>query len=222
MTLLDCGTGELTTLAGILAGIGYSKAYAFDVSISRLLHGQSFVKKHLERYDELNIFAAEIEHIPLADNSIDVVLTAHALEPNHGREAVILDQIFRVARKFVILFEPCYEESSTPVKERMQRLGYVRGLDQYFAEKKLDVLEKFPMKVVHNELNPTWCWVIKAPSANNEYEITNPYRCPISGESLFYRKDLNVYWSKEGLYGYPCVGGIPILRKKHAIVMANP
>ncbi|MBE0471894.1 MAG: hypothetical protein IBX55_20595 [Methyloprofundus sp.] len=222
-TLLDCGTGEVTTLVGILNNISIKKAFAFDVSVSRLLKGSGFVTDNLKPHTNLDIFLAEIENIPLANNSIDIVMTSHALEPNHGRESIILDQIFRVASKYVVLFEPCYEEANEEVKSRMDKLGYVRGLDDYFSERGHQVVKRFPLQVIHNQLNPTWCWVIKLDTPldnpNNDEEC---YICPKTGHTLSYRADLNVYWSEKGMYGYPVVGGIPLLRAKHAIVMVRP
>ena len=50
-------------------------------------------------YENVMLFTSDLDRIPLASESVDVVLTIHAVEPNHGREEPILSELLRVARK---------------------------------------------------------------------------------------------------------------------------
>ena len=49
-----------------------------------------------------------MEQIGLKSNSVDIIYTNHSLEPNGGREEVILKELLRVTNKYLILFEPIY------------------------------------------------------------------------------------------------------------------
>jgi hypothetical protein len=42
--------------------------------------------------ENLGLFLADKAELPLADSTLDVVFTSHALEPNHGREYLLLKE----------------------------------------------------------------------------------------------------------------------------------
>ena len=63
-------------------------------------------------------FVADIKSIPLASNSIDVITSCHALEPNGKSLNLLLKELFRVAKNKLILFEPSYELNSKEGKRR--------------------------------------------------------------------------------------------------------
>jgi SAM-dependent methyltransferase len=84
-SVLEAGSGEATTLAGMLAHLPAPPAHAlgFDLSWSRCAEGRAWLE---ERGVNADLFVADLFHIPLADESVDVVYTSHTLEPNGGRE----------------------------------------------------------------------------------------------------------------------------------------
>ncbi len=86
VSLLEAGTGEATSLAPVLCQMAMRPAHVlgFDLSLSRLL----YARKHLADHGrpDVVLFTAALDRIPLASASVDVVLTVHAVEPNHGRE----------------------------------------------------------------------------------------------------------------------------------------
>ena len=219
-SMLDCGAGELTTLSGVVRSLPADiQVLAFDISLSRIRVGNAFVQRTMrsDLAPKLRSFCATMEHIPLGDGSIDVVMTAHALEPNRGREELLLAELFRVSRRHVILCEPSYEDNSPEGKERMDRLGYVRNMDEHIAKCGGVIAEKIRMDNVMNPLNPSCCWIIEVDSGPSRSETD--YRCPISRARL--RKREGYYWSDKGLYAYPVIEGVPILKPEYAIVLTH-
>jgi SAM-dependent methyltransferase len=152
--LLDAGAGELTTLSHMVAQLTtpLSTVYATDISEKRLEIGKKYAARYMKNAD-LRVMRAELSSIPLPSSSVDVVTTNHALEPNGGREGEIIAELVRVARRKLVLFEPCYEIASPAGKARMESLGYIRGLP--------DLADSVTsLEIVDNPLNPTACFVI--------------------------------------------------------------
>jgi SAM-dependent methyltransferase len=158
-TLLDAGTGEMTTLAHLVPALTTkpAKVYATDISERRLEVGREYAARHGLAVTALT---AELSSIPLPDGAVDVLTTNHALEPNGGREREILSELLRVAKRKLVLFEPCYEIASVEAKARMRSLGYVRDLAAHAKEAGGSADSLTPLSIVHNALNPTACLVI--------------------------------------------------------------
>ena len=161
-SLLDAGTGEMTTLAHVVAALTAkpAKIYVTDVSGRRLQVGRQYAASHGLAVTPLR---AELSAIPLPNATVDLVTTNHALEPNGGREKEILSELLRVAKRKMVLFEPCYELASDDAKARMRSLGYVRDLSRYAEEAGGVVQSLTPLPLVHNVLNPTACLVVEVP-----------------------------------------------------------
>ena len=122
-SILDIGTGELTTLTGLvnLIELNNIEIYAFDISWSRIYKGLEYYNSKVKKNYNLNAFVCDIRQIALPTKSIDITISSHALEPNGGNLKMLLKEIFRVSRK-CILFEPSYEINSKEGKERMDKL----------------------------------------------------------------------------------------------------
>lgn len=218
--LLDVGTGELTTLSLLVSQLhaNFDKIYAFDISWSRIWKGLSFAQQNMgANFSKLAPFVGDINEIPLLSKSIDVVISSHALEPNGGREQDLLRELFRVTKKKLLLFEPCYEINSAEGKQRMDRLGYIKNLDAAVDALGGQLVEKIQMKNVANPLNPTVCYVIVPPASSEQ---------PASGECIFSSPETNEPLTEEdGFFfsaklgvSYPIIKGIPILRSNAAIL----
>ena len=84
-SLLEVGVGEATTLAGVLTELleKGARVFGFDISWSRIKVENGWLR---EQSQAAELFVGNLFNIPLADNSIDVVYSAHSLEPNGGRE----------------------------------------------------------------------------------------------------------------------------------------
>lgn len=109
-SILDVGTGEMTTFAGVAkhSFIDAADYYACDISLSRLKKGKEFFAEEVSKTiaNKLQPFVANLFNLPFADGAVDIIWTSHALEPNGGQEKEALSELTRVARKKLVLFEP--------------------------------------------------------------------------------------------------------------------
>jgi ubiquinone/menaquinone biosynthesis C-methylase UbiE len=126
-SILEAGVGEGTTLSGVLENIGSDvRSYGFDLSWSRVAYAKRWLLS--KGVDTTTLCTGNLFHIPFADNSIDIVYTSHSIEPNGGKEKPILQELFRVTRKFLILLEPGYELANEEARKRMDFHGYCKSL----------------------------------------------------------------------------------------------
>jgi ubiquinone/menaquinone biosynthesis C-methylase UbiE len=220
--VLDAGTGEMTTLVGV-AGICYgavSQHYAMDISWSRIAVGCNLVENELapELASKLSSFVGNLLRIPMQDKSIDVVWTSHAIEPNRGREEVVLAELFRVARKRLVLFEPSYEYNSPEGRARMDSLGYARGLPAIIRALGGRIDEVQLISAPLNPLNPTYAYVVTPPGSYPK-DLDSEWICPATGLPI--ERFADCFWSEASGLAYPIIGGIPILREEAAILASG-
>ncbi len=220
--LLEVGVGEATTLASVVQKLikKPSRALGFDISWSRLAVARHFITS-LGVTVPIDLFMADLFHIPLSDDSVDVVYTAHSLEPNGGKEILALRELYRVARQYVVLLEPAYELATSEGKARMKKNGYIVGLQKAISKLGYEVVEHRLFDYSTNELNPTGLTVIKKqtskPGSHQKRMKSSVLYCdPLSGEQLELLG--GAYFSKKGLVTYPIIGGIPCLVQKHAVI----
>lgn len=158
-SLLDAGCGEGTTLEAVLSQVErpIEKVLAFDIVPARVLFAQRYL---MNRGYEVDVFAGRMTDIPLDDNSIDVVMTYHAVEPNGGHAREVIRELKRVAKHWLIMVEPCYELADEEGKARMKRLGYATELSSIMADEfTMMWSEKWGLDV--NPLNPAMLWKAK-------------------------------------------------------------
>lgn len=130
-SLLEVGAGELTTLVGVAERIGPGRTYhGIDLSFPRVVRGHQYFAR---KGHDVVAARANALALPYADDSFDVVFSSHCLEhiPLDFREAI--DEMRRVARRAVLLFEPSFELGDPIQKLRMLANGYVRGIGDYLA-----------------------------------------------------------------------------------------
>lgn len=215
--VLEAGTGEMTTLVGVANACygGVSRHYAADISWSRIAKGRAFAAAELrgDLVATMSSFVGDLLRLPLRDRSIDVVWTLHALEPNVGREKTALAELFRVARKRVVLFEPSYEDNSDAGRARMDALGYVRRLPAAIAALGGRLEDKRPIAAISNPLNPTYAYIVTPPGGTSRND--DEWACPATRLPMQRRGDC--YWSEASRLAYPIIGGIPVLREESAI-----
>jgi uncharacterized protein YbaR (Trm112 family) len=206
-SLVEAGVGEASTLASTLRQMAARPAHVlgFDLSLSRLL----FAHKHLadEGIDGAVLFTGALDRIPLASDSVDVVLTFHAVESNHGCEDVILSELVRVAGRYLVMIEPCYENAPVEARARMDRLGYARGLLNILAKLGYPArrVEKWPLNF--NPLNEASLIVVE--KNQKRVEIPPSFVSPISGHNLICRRDC--WFCPDDGHAFPIIAGIPCM-----------
>ena len=221
--ILDCGAGELTTLSALSEHLPEQcHLLACDISLSRLQVGRRFAERVMRKdlFDGLSLFVADMARLPLQDSSVDVVLTVHALEPNHGREHELLRELLRIARRQLLLFEPSWENADELMRARMEQHGYVRDLPQHIdaAGGRLVSVEPLPNPL--NTLNPTYCYVVEPVNKETQLSCADQaFQCPRSGDPL--QRKTSYWWSQQGGWAYPEINGIACLREKHGVLMSH-
>ena len=192
-----------------------AQVLGFDLSLSRLL----FARRHLTENGcgNVKLFTGDLDRVPVASDSVDVVLTVHAVEPNHGREETILSELLRVARKHVVMIEPSYEFASAKARERMDKFGYVRGLPETL--KRLGYPARLVERWPHNSnpLNEAALIVVDKTSAEARTEPR--FVSPISGRDLAKRKDC--WFCPEDGHAFPIIAGIPCLTMENAVLASK-
>ena len=222
-TILDCGAGELTTTSTLSKYLpSNTRLLACDISLSRLRVGRRFADRFMRNdiADQLNLFVSDMADMPLSDNSVDVIITTHALEPNHGRESNLLRELLRITRRHLILFEPSWENANDAMRARMEEHGYIRELPHHIKEAGGELISVKPLPHPMNQMNPTYCYVVKVGEQSEPRLNKNQtFQCPRSGFPL--KKQSNYWWSMEGGWAYPQIEGISCLRAKHGVLMSH-
>jgi hypothetical protein len=223
-TILDCGVGEGTTLIPMLDKLGFAgKVFGFDISVSRA----SWAALNTKGVDNVQIFVAEMSHIPLPDCSIDLVLTVHALEPNGGQEKLLIGELSRVSARYIVMVEPDFENASSEQKTRMNQLGYIGGLREAITSANLTVIQKIPIEYPSSLLNKASIWVCEKSQfesrAGDSLEERPPgghhWRDPLYLEPLL-RED-GWFKSRDGIW-YPTLNDLPLLRRNDSVLYLSP
>jgi ubiquinone/menaquinone biosynthesis C-methylase UbiE len=223
-TVLEVGVGEATTFAGVVKSLSSSvniSPFGFDVSWSRLKVAQKWAS---ENEVDARIFVGDLFRIPLADNSIDVIYTAHSLEPNGGRELHAIKELLRVARKAVILVEPIYELAPEEAQKRMDDHGYVRNLKVTAEQLTGNVVEYGLLEHCINPLNPSGVVALVKTDIQPKENLTSisyqgVWQCPLTGAHL--KEDRDLFYAAQVGIAYPVLRGIPLLRAEHGVLASQ-
>lgn len=216
--IMEAGVGEATTLAGLMKAItaqGIS-AYGFDLSWSRISVAQKWMD---ENSVKARLFVGDLFSIPVADGSIDVVYTSHSLEPNLGKEEIAIKELLRVARKAVVLVEPCYELAPKEGRQRMRKHGYVRGLKEAAESLGANVADYRLLDVCDRPLlNPSGVITLVKSGLSNgrNTERTDIWKCPLTGSPLIEKEDY--FYADTAGIAYPVLQSVPLLRPEHAVI----
>jgi ubiquinone/menaquinone biosynthesis C-methylase UbiE len=217
-SIIEVGVGEATTLGNVLAKLNneHVTAFGFDISWSRIYYAFKYLSS-LEVNAKL--FVADLFSIPLGDSSIDIFYTSHALEPNGGREKEAIKELYRVAKKYLVLLEPTNEFADDHGKARMKKHGYVHNMATVIKDLGYELIEYRRFEVIANPLNPTGLYIIK--KQHYEQELNNDYNfyCPLSKNIL--KEYPDHLFSDKSLVSYPKILGIPCLWANYGVLTSK-
>lgn len=212
-SLLEAGVGEATTLAGVVARMPDRPAHVlgFDLSLSRLLWARHYAENHGVAG---SWFTGVLDNIPLADSSVDIVFTSHAVEPNRGREREILRELHRVARRYVVLREPSDELGSDETCAHIEKHRYVTGLAAAARSLDFEIIEHARWELDPNPHNAAALLIIR--KSDRSSDPTPPALVsPVSRQPLV-ELDGSLYCAEDGLV-FPRFRGIPCLLADNAV-----
>jgi len=215
-SILEAGVGEATTLSGVIKNLGAKvESFGFDLSWSRIARAKQWLKS--EDCSNTTLCTGDLFNIPFADHSIDVVYTSHSIEPNGGHEKELLQELFRVCKKYLILLEPGYELASDESRARMESHGYCKNLKGVAESLGYTVLKHHLFPFTLNPMNPTAVTIIEKKvnlEAPSTVLVCPKFKTPLEeiDHALF---------SPEGLLVYPIIKGIPCLRIENGILAST-
>ncbi|MBT2772446.1 methyltransferase domain-containing protein [Halomonas sp. ISL-60] len=219
--ILNVGAGELWTIALMVDRISVKPkmVYNLEISWSRIYKGCSFWNDIHGASIKMKPLVADMLEIPLPTKSVDIVTSSHALEANGSQLSEIVNELFRVSRDKCVLFEPCYELCSKEGRERMDRLGYIKDVENVVKNLGGSVENIIPITHSSNALNPTACFIIKVPPSYATYEGGSHFTVPGTDYLLEHKKDC--YYSIDTGIAFPILKGIPILKSDSAILASK-
>jgi SAM-dependent methyltransferase len=212
-SILDAGIGEATTTVPILAAMHHKprRILGLDLSLSRLLYARRYLSAN--GFSDARLFTGDLENIPLPDGAVDVVVTVHAVEPNHGREEAILRELIRVARRALVMVEPSWEFGSAGTRARIERLGYVQNLADTLESlgHSPSRFEKWGLDI--NPDNEAALIVVAKPAGGSTPHCD--FVSPISRQPLLPRPDC--WFCPMDGHAFPVIAGIPCLTVDGAV-----
>jgi ubiquinone/menaquinone biosynthesis C-methylase UbiE/uncharacterized protein YbaR (Trm112 family) len=217
MRVLEVGAGESTTIHNLMKALAPLSVHwsALELSWSRTAEGKRWAIEHgtFDRFD--SFVAASAVDIPFPDNSFDVVYTNGCLEQIRYATDRALTEILRVAKRWVILYEPSYELGDQYQKLYIEGSQYCRGLPT--------ILERLGVKPIRYELaphsfNPFCCYAVTVidKGASSPPEKAD-HCCPSCKKPLLPIKEGYFCTTLECSCVYPVIWGVPCLRKEDAI-----
>ncbi|MGB3589811.1 MAG: methyltransferase domain-containing protein [Tunicatimonas sp.] len=217
-SIIEAGVGEATTLTKLLPKLKQPDytAYGFDISWSRIKYAQANCKS--KSLDQVKLFTGDIFSIPIQNDAIDIVYTLHSLEPNGGREKAALEELYRITGNYLVLLEPIYEWASKEGQARIDKMGYVKNLEETIRALGYNVVESRPLEYSGNPLNPTGLIVIEKQKDSSK-KIENPFACPVTKHVVTDMQDC--LFSQNSLLAYPIISGIPCLLSQNAVVATH-
>ena len=214
-SLMDFGCGELTSFYTLINNIKTKNKLfvANDLSFSRILLGKKFLKKKKKKI-QLKLFSNNSIKIPLPDNSIDIVTSCHALEPNKNNANKILKELWRISKKKLILLEPNNQLGNELIKKRFKENNYILNLEKKI--KKITSRYKIINNEFHdNSLNPSSIFILeKNSNKSNKFNFLNP-----KDSNDILKKKLNFYYSEKTGQIFPIVDDIVIFNKNEVYAL---
>jgi ubiquinone/menaquinone biosynthesis C-methylase UbiE len=213
-SVMEAGVGEATTLSNVLRQMRRApeRALGFDIAWSRVAVAREYAARQGVPAD---LFAGNLTQIPLEDSAVEVVYTSHSIEPNRGREQQILAELYRVARRYLVLLEPSNELGSEGTRRHIEEHKYCLDLGRHARELGYDVIEHRLFEHVRNPVNQT-ALVVIAKEADAEPYGGGFFACPRCRAALTLHH--GNYFCGECLVVYPVIAGVPCLLATQGVV----
>lgn len=214
-SILDAGTGEATSLYSILKNYENipNNIYAVDISLSRLLYGRRFLET--KGYsNKVNFATGNIFELPFMDSSIELVFTIHAAEPNTDRERDILQELYRVSSKYIVMIEPSYNLGTENTRKNIEKHKYIKNLYSTALELGYKIIE-YRLFDISLERNNSELLIIEKNFNDNYTGKCIPYACPKCKSKMINYN--NQYYCNDCYTIYPVIHNIPCLNKEYGI-----
>ena len=215
-TLLDCGAGEGTRWLDFAAPL--DQMTLLEASWARLTFASAIMSQvpSVKAYQRVK---ANMMNIPFMPGSFDMVFTSHALEPNTDENAAkIIDSMFAIARKVVVLFEPNYRDATPRMRARMETHGYARNIwDVAETQKGFSRVSSGTFDVSPNQDNQTSYLIMSRDVPLPEAKVQ--LRSPASDTLLFETAD--GYQCIDGSFAYPHIAGIDCLAEEDGVFLGT-
>jgi SAM-dependent methyltransferase len=218
-SLLDAGTGEATYLCPILGKMKRPPAHvhAFDISFSRLLYGRMWTRRH--DLAGVRFFVGSLLQVPVLGGAFDAVVTNHAIELNRGREREIIEELYRVCRRYLILREPSWELGNERTRARIEKHRYANGIFKAVESLGYEVIEQRLFESDVNPDNQSALTVIRKRErdvGDGAASFPNPpYASPLGKSPLVFTGE--AYYSVDDALIFPVICGIPCLLAENGI-----
>jgi ubiquinone/menaquinone biosynthesis C-methylase UbiE len=220
-SLLDFGCGELTNFYTLIKNIKTAGKNFFcnDYSFNRIFLGKLFLDKKKLSVN-LTCFTNDSIKIPLPDNSIDIVTTIHAIEPNKNDANKILRELWRVAKKKLILLEPnnkLTDEMPFYVKKIVNKRFKINNYVLNLEEKIKKITSNYKIiKLKHhfNPLNPASLFIINKNSQKfSKLNFLDP-----ANDNVSLQKKSSFYFSEKTGRIFPIINNIICFNRNETFI----
>jgi len=116
-SVLEVGCGSGNNLKILQKNFPKKTLYGLDLA-------EQMIKEAQVNVPSTKFFCCSAEHIPLEDNSVDVIYTVHALEQMTPFIPAVIKEMKRVCRNRVLFIEPFPEFQNWIGRMHGKRLGY--------------------------------------------------------------------------------------------------
>ena len=183
--------------------------YGVELSFSRI----KITNKHLPK---CNLVVAIMNNLPFENNSFDIVYTASSIEPNFNNEKKILNELYRICKNDLILFEISYREANNSIKKKFYTHKYIKNLYETIIDEKYNLISYKELETSKTYNN--YLYFIKKNSYSGSTKEIK-YITPIFNDKLeiVLYNNTNYYKSNKLHLYFPIIDNIPILLIDNAI-----
>lgn len=221
-SILDAGCGELTSSLDLIQLLTSHRYFALDGSFSRLLVARSFLNSLVQsKVQNVEFITGSLLNLPFSSNSIDLVFTSHALEPNRTNSSLLISELVRVSRRYICLFEPCYETATQSMKAHMDLHNYARNIHRDCLRHGLTLISSEPILESIDPATNLTTFSIYTKETTTPVVDSDLFVSPNSVRSnLSVLSDGALYSRSESLI-YPCVQNIMLIDDMYKIHVKN-